>query len=148
MSAIISECGHYRYRLDREIYPFKPAVAVIMVNPSTADATTNDATIRKLLGFGERRGWGRLIVGNLFAWRSKDVHDLANAADPIGPENDAHLRQIFLEADCVIAAWGPSAKVHKPQRSRCCAGRARFWHMGRASIGWANRLRRASRAIR
>ena len=54
-SAIISACGTYRYRLEREGRG-DGATAVIMVNPSTADATLDDPTIRKLRGFGDRYG--------------------------------------------------------------------------------------------
>ena len=44
-SAIISECGKYRYVLSRiwNDDAFIPRVAFIMLNPSTADATTDDA---------------------------------------------------------------------------------------------------------
>lgn len=109
MSAIISPCGLYRYRLERDGRG-DGATAVIMVNPSTADAETDDHTIRKLKGFGERYGWGRIIVGNLFAYRSVDVRDAARAADPVGPDNAAHLAAILRDADRVIFAWGPLSK--------------------------------------
>jgi len=118
VSAIISPCGTYRYRLERAPGFRQDAVAVIMVNPSTADATQNDATIRKLLGFGERNGWGHIIVGNLFAYRATDVHELATAADPVGPDNDEHLRAIMSEADMIVVAWGASGKLPKLLRGR------------------------------
>lgn len=116
-SAVISLCGRYRYRLDREIGS-GPTVAGIMVNPSTADGDTDDATIRKWLGFGARRGWGRIVIGNLFALRSTDIAGLRAADDPIGPENDAALRSMLAAADIVIAAWGASAKLPSHLRRR------------------------------
>ena len=117
MSAIISNCGQYRYRLERNTVG-DGATAVIMVNPSTADATENDATIRKLIGFGQRHRWGRLIVGNLFAYRATDVRELGAASDPIGPDNDDHLFRILAESDQAICAWGPLAKQPRGQRNR------------------------------
>lgn len=120
MSAIISDCGKYRYRLEREGRGVG-STAIIMVNPSTADAELDDATIRKLRGFGERNQWGRLIVGNLFAYRATDVRELGKVSNPVGPENDAHLSAIFAEADRVIFAWGPVSKqpqVHRGLRWR------------------------------
>lgn len=117
MSAIISSCGKYRYRLEREGRG-EGATAVIMVNPSTADAETDDHTIRKLRGFGDRYGWGRIIVGNLFAYRATDVRELGRVSDPIGPDNDVHLRWIIGEAKCAIVAWGPLAKQPKYYRGR------------------------------
>lgn len=117
MSAIISPCGLYRYRLER-VLSAGPTVAVIMVNPSTADAEKDDATIRKLRGFGERNGWGKIIVGNLFAFRATDVRALSTAADPRGPDNEYRLAEIFLDADEAVFAWGPTAKLPKWLRNR------------------------------
>lgn len=118
MSAIISDCGLYRYRLDRFASPHATVTAIIMVNPSTADAAEDDATIRKLKGFGARNQWGHLIVGNLFAYRSTDVRALGKVADPVGPENDDHLIHIMAKADQVVFAWGPITKQPKHVRSR------------------------------
>lgn len=117
MSAIISPCGKYRYRLEREGHG-PGATAIIMVNPSTADASQDDATIRKLRGFGATHHWGRLIIGNLFAYRATDVRELGKVADPIGPENDDHLIRILAECDQVVVAWGPVAKQPRNQRNR------------------------------
>ena len=124
MSAIISACGQYRYRLERE-GPGEGQTTVIMVNPSTADATENDQTIRKLLGFGRHHQWGRIVVGNLFAYRSTDVKALATCADPVGPDNDAHLLDMLREADRLVVAWGPAAKLPKRLRARY----RRIWEM-------------------
>jgi len=118
MSAVISPCGKYRYRLERPDVFGDFATAVIMVNPSTADATENDATIRKLIGFRNVRGWGHLIVGNLFAYRATDVNELAVVADPIGPDNDYHLRRIIGDAQQVVVGWGALAKQPKALRGR------------------------------
>lgn len=117
MSAIISPCGRYRYRLEREGCG-KGATAVIMVNPSTADADQDDATIRKLRGFGERNEWGRLIVGNLFAYRATDVRQLGKVSDPIGPDNGYRLAEIFLDVQRAVFAWGPVSKQPKWHRAQ------------------------------
>lgn len=110
MSAVISPCGTYRYRLER-VLGEGPTAAIIGVNPSTADATIDDPTIRKDMGFGRRLGWGRILKGNLFAYRATDVRELRDAADPVGPKNNLHLAQILAEADVVVYAWGPTAKL-------------------------------------
>jgi len=119
MSAVISNCGLYRYRLDRMLRDdHGPTVAFVMVNPSTADATQDDATIRKCIGFAKLYSAVRLIVGNKFAYRATDVKELRNAADPVGPENDGHLRSILSEADLVFVAWGSLAKLPETLRGR------------------------------
>lgn len=117
MSAIISDCGYYRYRLERHGSD-GPLVGVVMVNPSTADATEDDPTIRKLKGFAERNGWGGFVVGNLFAFRTKDVKIMAKAADPVGPDNDLHLQDLFEEVDLILVAWGRLSKLPVGLRTR------------------------------
>ena len=136
MSAIISPCGTYRYRLERETAgPGK--TAVIMVNPSTADATEDDATIRKLKGFGERYQWGTIIVGNLFAYRATDVRELASATDPVGSDNGYRLAEIFLDADQCVFAWGATGKLPKRLRGQWqeVDRIARAMHLSPMSIG-------------
>ena len=123
MSAIISDCGKYRYRLDREIGPCGfpsrgPKVVWIMVNPSTADANIDDATIRKVTSFTEKLGGARFVVGNLFAYRATDIREFALEFDPIGTMNDANLYEIIAEADILIFAWGSAAKLPAHLRLR------------------------------
>ena len=118
MSAIISDCGLYRYRLERHVLFGAGAVAWIMVNPSTADATADDATIRKVMGFSNRLGAGQVIVGNLFAFRATDVNALKAVRNPVGPFNDEHLEQIIADADQLVVAWGPTAKLPPALRRR------------------------------
>lgn len=119
VTAIIGgERQEYRYRLERDIKERGFVASIIMVNPSTADATNNDPTIKKLIGFGERLGWRKIIVGNLFAFRATDVRELSNAIDPVGPYNDGHLLRILIDSDVTIVAWGRSDKVPRHLRSR------------------------------
>lgn len=133
-SAIISDCGQYRYRLERQCEG-EGSTAVIMVNPSTADATIDDATIRKLIGFGNRNQWGRLIVGNLFAYRATDVRELGKVSDPVGPENDRYLAEMIDGCNRIIVAWGPITKQPKYLRGRWRTfGRMAGW-TGLQSIG-------------
>ncbi|XOK12642.1 DUF1643 domain-containing protein [Agrobacterium tumefaciens] len=116
MSAIISACGLYRYRLDRDLSQLMPAdggsvIAYFGVNGSTADALTDDHTVRKWIGFSNREGARRFIVGNAFGYRAKDVKALARAADPVGPDNDRYLAEIIAEADILVPCWGSRYKI-------------------------------------
>lgn len=115
-SAVISACGLFRLRLDRRIAMEGKTMGLIGVNPSTANGDIDDATIRKGYGFSKRHGVAKLIVGNKCSFRATDVNELKTAIDPIGPECDIYLEQIMREADFVVAAWGPLAKL--PQRLR------------------------------
>lgn len=123
MSAIISACGTYRYRLEREIdwelidVLGKPGplwgktVAFFGINPSTADATLNDATVRKWMGFCARWGVPRFIAGNAFAYRAMSPAAIANVPDPFGPDIGDHITQIINDADVLIPCWGSISKV-------------------------------------
>lgn len=115
MSAVISDCGLYRYRLERGA---GRCMSIIMVNPSTADAENDDPTIRKVLGFASRQNCTRIIVGNKFAFRATDVNELRSARDPIGPDNDRHIEQILRDGDLHVVAWGALNKLPDTLRSR------------------------------
>ncbi|MFD3920195.1 DUF1643 domain-containing protein [Streptomyces sp. NPDC058595] len=90
-TALISDCGRYRYRLTRTWGP-GPAAVMVMLNPSTADGTQDDPTVRRCVTFADAWGCGGLIVVNLYAWRATKRAELKLAPDPVGPDNDAHLR--------------------------------------------------------
>jgi hypothetical protein len=104
--AVLSDCGKYRYSLEREWMTGGGTCLFVMLNPSTADATEDDPTIRRCIGFAQRWGYQRLTVGNLFAYRATDPRELREVDDPGGPENPTHLGLLAREADRVVAAWG------------------------------------------
>ena len=108
--AAFSECYEYRYALWRRWDEGKPTVMFIMLNPSTADAESDDPTIRKCRRYAESWGYGSLLVGNLFAWRATDPDDLRAACvageNTIGPGNDETLRVMARESKKVVVAWG------------------------------------------
>lgn len=107
-SAVISECGMFRYELSRR-WDAGPLLEWVMLNPSTADGTLDDPTIRRVIGFAKRWGYGGIVVRNLYAYRATDPSALANAPDPIGPENRTYLRR--EDADLTVAAWGAHPAV-------------------------------------
>jgi hypothetical protein len=79
---------------------------VVGLNPSTADETKDDPTIRKCVGFATRWGYGALCMTNLFAWRDTKPAKMKKAVEPIGEENDHHLERVAKGAGMVLAAWG------------------------------------------
>ena len=111
MSAVLSPCGLYRYRLERQVAMDGPVYAFFGINPSTADATEDDATVRKWTGFAKRWGASRFIVGNVFAYRATDVKELAAVDDPHGPDIGDHITDIITEADILVPCWGNTSKV-------------------------------------
>lgn len=111
MSAVLSACGLYRYRLDRDVAMDGKVFAFFGVNPSTADANLDDATVRKWTGFVKRWGGRRFIVGNVFAFRATDVKRLADVEDPFGDAIGDHTTDIINDADVLVPCWGRTEKV-------------------------------------
>lgn len=113
MNAIISPCGQYRYRLERTVAMEGPVYAFFGINPSTADASLDDATVRKWTGFCKRWGASRFIVGNVSPLRATDVRELKTrliSAQACG-DNLSALCQIIREADVLVPCWGDRGKV-------------------------------------
>lgn len=123
-NAVISDCGRYRYRLTRDLSPNPRTATFILLNPSTADATNDDPTIRRCLGFARRWGCGRLAVLNLFAFRATDPSEMKRADDPVGPDNQAWFERTLIDdlsIGPVVCGWG----VH-----------GEFMEQDRVVLGW------------
>lgn len=105
--AEFSPCRKYRYKLWRIWDKAKPYVLFLMLNPSTADDIDNDPTVerceRRALKMGD---YGGIKVANIFAFRATDPSDMKAQADPVGPENDAAIKELAGNAGLVICAWG------------------------------------------
>lgn len=106
MSAILSPCGKYRYVLERN--PGCKPLVFLMLNPSTADASKDDPTIRRCRRFASDNGYTGIIVVNLYAYRASKPADLWAISDPIGPMNDSYILQCTAKKD-VCCAWGANA---------------------------------------
>ena len=104
--AAISDCGRYRWWLSRT-WGDAPPLVFIGLNPSTADASQDDPTIRRCIGFARRERCGGLLMLNLFAFRATDPHLLYGVPDRVGGENNRYLRT--LATGKVVAAWGAHA---------------------------------------
>lgn len=107
--AVISECGNYRYLLRRTWDHSKPRALLVMLNPSTADARQDDATIRSCVRLLVGLGYGSMEVVNIFGYRATDPSELGVALDPIGPENERIVLAAIHRCDTVICAWGAHA---------------------------------------
>ncbi len=139
--ANISECKKYRYELFRGWDITKPAIMFIMLNPSKADATENDPTIRRCINFAKSWGYGGLFVCNLFAYRATNPSELLNTVD--NPESEAnilYLKKTIALADKVICAWGNSPiikKKHIPENigKLIFANTHKCYHLGLSNNG-------------
>lgn len=113
-AAEFSEDRRYRWWLERR-WDGKPIgsgghVALIGMNPSTADLTVNDPTVAGCLKRARLWGYGALVMLNAFGYRSTDQAGLLAVADPVGPGNDAAIARHVASAGVVVVAWGRQAK--------------------------------------
>ena len=121
-SAHLSKCGTYRYSLTRQ-WGDDPVnrVCWIMLNPSTADAETDDPTIRRCISFSQGWGYDALVVVNLWPLRATDPKELRPflnwenngpdwwARDQIHFANLPIVLDTAHNAPLTIAAWGANA---------------------------------------
>lgn len=107
-AAVFSPCATYRYVLRRRFLTGSGTVNFIMLNPSTADETADDPTIRRCISFAQRWGYADLVVTNLFAYRATDPSELAALTTERveGYENNYHLIREARAARLVVSAWG------------------------------------------
>jgi hypothetical protein len=110
-SAVLSADRQYRYLLERQWCEEGKTVAFICLNPSTADENVDDPTVRRCVNFAKSWGGNRLLIGNIFAYRSTDPRFLQECLDPIGPDNENWLQHIAEQSDILIAAWGMNGKL-------------------------------------
>ncbi len=114
--ASFSHCKNYRYKLWRIWDDEKPLIAFCMLNPSTADASSNDPTVERCQRRAEQMGYGGLIVINVFALRSTDPKNLYTHEDPIGPKNSQAISQVAKEVKTVVCGWGKHGSFLKRDR--------------------------------
>jgi hypothetical protein len=98
-----------------------------MLNPSTADGTVDDHTIRKCMGFALRWRMSGIRVVNLFAWRETSPKLLLGVPDLVGPDNDEHIVQATRDLahdskNTIVFAWGGP---YSGELRRLVAARAR-----------------------
>ena len=110
---VITE-GDYRYWLECKLSDAASklgACLFLMLNPSTSyseDRKSRHVTRENCKAFAKRRGYGTLWTCNLYAYPCREAWDLADAKDPVGPNNDAYIREAVRRADMVVCAWGGS----------------------------------------
>ena len=104
--ARLSDDGAYRYELVRMWGSGISHILWVMLNPSIADASIDDPTIRRCTGFTSDWGFNAYTVVNLYAFRSTSPLRLRFAADTVGPENGQAIRGAARHAQLIICAWG------------------------------------------
>lgn len=98
-------CGKHRLYLWRIWDESKPLLMVIGLNPSTANADTDDPTIRKVKAIAKHNGYGGVYMTNLFTYISTDPNQLDMVLGNHQTSDDI-LQRIRKLCDHVCMAWG------------------------------------------
>jgi len=130
----------YRYTLWRDIRWHDPVdepkiLVFIGLNPSTADESQDDPTIRRCKGFARDWGFDKLLMLNIFAFRSTDPKQLYREQDPVGRHNDEEIARSIKLATQVIAAWGVHGVLHHRGEAVRRQHSSRLWHLGLTKAG-------------
>ena len=115
-TALISWDEGYRFTLTRIWNRDLPLACIIMLNPSTADSTKDDATIRALIRLLTSLGYGGFEVVNLFAWRATNPAELATTWYPVGGLNNQYITNAINQCAVTVCAWGAHKYVLQSKR--------------------------------
>lgn len=143
-TAILSDCGIYRYKLTRHwprgFFGSRQPRSIVFIglNPSTADDKEDDNTIRRCIDFAKRWDYDGLIMLNLFAFRNRDPKVLCNHPMYVGPDNDRHILETVEENPHIVACWGGDKVITQSNRDKqvvelinrpmLCLGYTKFCH--------------------
>lgn len=120
-AARISPCGTFRWWLRRRWEPERGLLGFVMLNPSTADASVDDPTIRRCMGYACREGYGGIFVANVYPFRATDPDELRAAREagrdlglPAAEQIDALRRTAVLPQ--VVCGWGAAKWAREDAR--------------------------------
>ncbi len=122
--AVLSPDGLHRYLLIREVRAPSAgeqlsSALFVMLNPSTADASHDDATVRRLTAMVKGwKGFGRFEIVNLFTFRSTDPKALVGNPHVNDLRSDSYLVAAASRADRIVCGWGANAGGIYPGRAR------------------------------
>lgn len=138
-TATFSPCREFRYTLARR-WSSGHTIAFIGLNPSTADEHKLDATVTRCVRRAEALGYGRLVMLNLFAFRSTDPKALKirlqAGLEIVGPGNDDAIRDVAGSAKAVVCAWGNHGAIAGRDREALrLLGGIRLLCLGKSKTG-------------
>ena len=111
-AALFSDCRSFRYALWRLPDDGRGTCLFVMLNPSTADASQDDPTIRRCIAYAKRWRYGEPVIANAFAWRSTDPSVLRELGDTaIGVYNDQVIALLGKLSAIAVCGWGAHGAI-------------------------------------
>lgn len=113
-TANFSEDGKHRFMLSRTWAGVDDSnhLVVIGLNPSTADGTDDDPTIRRVMRFAKDNGYDGIIMLNLFSTVSTDPDGATLESTRV---NEDELGDWATSTNDVLFAWGGHKSAAKRQ---------------------------------
>lgn len=109
--AVIDDSGKYRYTLERYWGSNSSRIVnFVLLNPSKADATKDDPTVKACMEFAHKWKFDGLVITNLFAFRETSPHKMKSCLRPLGDKNDRYIKEVAKKASTVVVAWGNHGK--------------------------------------
>lgn len=112
-TAEISRCERHRFKLGRVWDTNLPVLLWVMLNPSTADASIDDPTIRRCINYAKDWDFGGIEVVNLFSLRTPSPKVLIKTS--VNERNHSSyndiLEKVFLKHDAAICGWGTNGTL-------------------------------------
>jgi hypothetical protein len=78
----------------------------IGLNPSIADEKRLDHTLTRIRSLSRALGFNCFYMTNLFALVSTNLKAMVRHPEPIGKDNDIHIRQVTAQQSTIFVAWG------------------------------------------
>lgn len=104
--ADFSEDGLYRFSLWRIWDESKPLVMLIGLNPSTANAQSDDPTIRRVRAISKSLGFGGVYMCNCFSYIYTNPDFLKSETLDAMMRNAEILKRVAESCADIIFAWG------------------------------------------
>ncbi|SRR5579884_90449 len=133
--AVFDASGRYRYLLWRRWRREQRLLTFVMLNPSAADETVDDPTIRRCAGFARDAGFAGIRVVNLFAFRTSEPRSLRGLSEPADARNVSFLESALSEPGPVCAAWGNNGWPHAARLTERLRHRPDTHCLGRTKQG-------------
>lgn len=97
----------YRYAFARCWAHQGPLVLWVMANPGTGDTDNGiRPTLNRCINWSKKWKFSGLMIGNLFAARSKKTELISKLDEPVGRFNDVALKLMTRLAKRTVVAWG------------------------------------------
>ncbi len=105
-AAFFSRDKKYRYLLKRIWNSSQSKLLFIMLNPSDADFIKDDPTIRRLISFSKKWGYGGFSVCNLYSYITSSPSVLYRSSNILGHKNKSFVKKQIKNSDRIVYAWG------------------------------------------